>query len=148
MKRALITLAFCCSALSAYAAEPLTISKLATDKVTADPFKTMIGDHSLPLWVSQGGTSSANQHVTIDGKSYTVLHSCKPHDCATESIAILYAPNSKKLAGVFSEVDTQTTQQKLTWFNVGDDLPIDGKTVLFAALSGSLDNHPDSFNFE
>ena len=25
---------------------------------------------------------------------------------------------------------------------------IDGKTVLFAALSGSLDNHPDAFNYQ
>ncbi|HFU4245985.1 TPA: hypothetical protein ACH5ZM_003785, partial [Escherichia coli] len=38
--------------------------------------------------------------------------------------------------------------QKLTWLNVNDALSIDGKTVLFAALTGSLENHPDGFNFK
>ncbi|EOQ1650832.1 Ivy family C-type lysozyme inhibitor, partial [Escherichia coli] len=37
---------------------------------------------------------------------------------------------------------------KLTWLNVNDALSIDGKTVLFAALTGSLENHPDGFNFK
>ncbi len=41
----------------------------------------------------------------------------------------------------------KTDQEKLTWLNVSDALSIDGKTVLFAALSGSLDNHPDAFNY-
>ncbi|MCK3283115.1 C-lysozyme inhibitor, partial [Escherichia coli] len=27
-------------------------------------------------------------------------------------------------------------------------MAIDGKTVLFAALTGSLENHPDGFNFK
>ena len=34
------------------------------------------------------------------------------------------------------------------WLNVNDALSIDGKTVLFAALTGSLENHPDGFNFK
>ncbi|BBU86441.1 hypothetical protein EIMP300_78410 [Escherichia coli] len=38
--------------------------------------------------------------------------------------------------------------EKLTWLNVNDALSIDGKTVLFAALTGSLENHPDGFNFK
>ncbi|UMX74970.1 hypothetical protein MJ559_08690 [Klebsiella pneumoniae] len=42
----------------------------------------------------------------------------------------------------------KTDQEKLTWLNVSDALSIDGKTVLFAALSGSLDNHPDAFNYQ
>lgn len=148
MKRILIALALSCSALSAYAAEPLTVSTLATDKTTSAAFKTMVGDQTLPQWVAQGGTSSQNQDVVIDGKKYIVLNSCKPHDCAAESIAILYSPESKTLAGVFSQLDEQATHQKLTWLNISDDLSIDGKTVLFAALTGSLDNHPDSFNFK
>jgi hypothetical protein len=48
----------------------------------------------------------------------------------------------------FSAVDEKTAQETLTWLNVSDDLSIDGKTVLFAALSGSLENHPDAFNFQ
>lgn len=148
MKRTLIALALACSALSTYAAEPLTISSLATDKATAGAFKTMVGSQKLPQWVTQGGTTSANQDVEIDGQKYIVLNSCKPHDCAAESIAVLYSPKSKTLAGVFSELDEQAVHQKLTWLNISDSLSIDGKTVLFAALTGSLDNHPDRFNFK
>lgn len=147
MKRILIALVISCSALSAYAAEPLTISGLATDKATAEAFKTMVGSQKLPQWVTQGGTTSSNQDVVIDGHKYTVLNSCKPHDCAAESIAVLYSAESRTLAGVFSQLDEQAVQQKLTWLNINDNLSIDGKTVLFAALTGSLDNHPNSFNF-
>lgn len=148
MKRTLIALALSCSALSAYAAEPLTISSLATDKATAKAFKTMAGSQKLPAWVIQGGTTSPNQDVVIDGHKYVVLNSCKPHDCSSQSIAVLYSPESKTLAGVLSELDEHSVKQKLTWLNIGDNLSIDGKTVLFAALTGSLDNHPDSFNFK
>jgi len=148
MKRTLIALALTCSALSAYAAEPLTISSLANDKATAKAFKTMVGSQKLPEWVTKGGTTSPNQDVVIDGHKYVVLNSCKPHDCAAHSIAVLYSPESRTLAGVLSETDEQSVHQKLTWLNISDSLSIDGKTVLFAALTGSLDNHPDSFNFK
>lgn len=148
MKRILIALTLSCSALSAYTAEPLTVSSLATDKATAEAFKTMVGSQKLPQWITQGGTTSQNQDVVIDGKKYIVLNSCKPHDCAAENIAVLYSPASKTLAGVFSTLDEQSVHQKLTWLNISDDLSIDGKTVLFAALTGSLNNHPDSFNFK
>lgn len=61
---------------------------------------------------------------------------------------MLYATATKKIAGVFSSVEEKTGNEKLQWLNLPDDLSIDGKTVLFAALTGSLDNHPDSFNFK
>lgn len=148
MKRILLALALSCSALTAHATQPLTVSSLATDKATAAAFKTMVGSQTLPQWVTQGGTTSPNQDVVIGGEKYIVLNSCKPHDCAAESIAVLYSAESKTLAGVLSIVDQQAVDQKLTWLNISDNLSIDGKTVLFAALTGSLDNHPDSFNFK
>ncbi|HGF2559028.1 TPA: C-lysozyme inhibitor, partial [Escherichia coli] len=49
---------------------------------------------------------------------------------------------------LFSTIDEKTSQEKLTWLNVNDALSIYGKTVLFAALTGSLENHPDGFNFK
>ena len=52
------------------------------------------------------------------------------------------------MSGVLSVVNENTAQEKLTWMNVSDALSIDGKTVLFAALSGSLENHPDAFNYK
>lgn len=148
MKKILIALALSCSALPAFATESPTISSLSTDKATATAFKNMVGDQKLPQWVTQGGTSSPNQDVVIGGKQYIVLTSCKPHDCPAERIAVLYSPESDTFAGVWSELNEQATQQKLTWLNISDALSIDGKTVLFAALTGSLDNHPDAFNFK
>lgn len=148
MKKSLIALILSLTTLSAYAQNDLTVSDLATNKETKDTFKKMVGKHPLPRWVTQGGTSSRNQQVEIGGKKFMVLNACKPHDCAAQNIAVLYSPESKKMAGVFSTVDEKAFSQTLIWLNIDDDLSIDGKTVLFAALTGSLDNHPDKFNFQ
>lgn len=51
------------------------------------------------------------------------------------------------MSGVYSVVDEKPTREADP-LNVSDALSIDGKTVLFAALSGSLDNHPDAFNYQ
>jgi len=52
------------------------------------------------------------------------------------------------MAGVYSTVKEQSGAERLVWMNAGDKLSIDGKTVLFAALTGSLENHPDAFNYK
>lgn len=147
MKKQLVALLLTCSAFSAMAAEPLTISQLASDKATSKAFKAMTQGQKLPAWVAKGGTTSPNQEVTLSGKKYLVLNSCKPHNCAAESIAVLYSPEAKTLSGLFSRQDEKAEHQRLTWLNISDDLSIDGKTVLFAAVTGSLENHPQSFNF-
>lgn len=76
------------------------------------------------------------------------MSACKPHDCGAERVAVLWSEKSQQMSGVLSVVNENTTQEKLTWMNVSDALSIDGKTVLFAALSGSLENHPDAFNYK
>ncbi|EBE0339795.1 Ivy family C-type lysozyme inhibitor [Salmonella enterica] len=150
MKKTLIALflSFSGLATSAYAQDELTISKLAVDQDTKAEFQKMAANQNLPKWVTQGGTDSQGQKVNIAGNQYLVLTSCKPHDCSSQRIAVLYATATKKIAGVFSSVEEKTGNEKLQWLNLPDDLSIDGKTVLFAALTGSLDNHPDSFNFK
>ncbi|EJJ4226686.1 Ivy family C-type lysozyme inhibitor [Salmonella enterica] len=150
MKKTLIALflSFSGLATSAYAQDELTISKLAVDQNTKVEFQKMAANQHLPKWVTQGGTDSQGQKVNIAGNQYLVLTSCKPHDCSSQRIAVLYATATKKIAGVFSSVEEKTGNEKLQWLNLPDDLSIDGKTVLFAALTGSLDNHPDSFNFK
>ncbi|EIR5453314.1 Ivy family C-type lysozyme inhibitor [Salmonella enterica] len=150
MKKTLIALflSFSGLATSAYAQDELTISKLAVDQDTKAEFQKMAANQHLPKWVTQGGTDSQGQKVNIAGNQYLVLTSCKPHDCSSQRIAVLYATATKKIAGVFSSVEEKTGNEKLKWLNLPDDLSIDGKTVLFAALTGSLDNHPDSFNFK
>ncbi|EKH2342430.1 Ivy family C-type lysozyme inhibitor [Salmonella enterica] len=150
MKRTLTALFFSLSGLatSAYAQDELTISKLAVGQDTKAEFQKMTANQHLPLWITQGGTNSQSQKVSIADKPYLVLISCKPHDCGSQRIAVLYAPVTKKIAGVFSSVEEKTGNEKLQWLNISDDLSIDGKTVLLAALTGSLENHPDSFNFK
>ncbi|EAA9274025.1 Ivy family C-type lysozyme inhibitor [Salmonella enterica] len=148
MKKTLIALFLAGLTTSAYAQDELTISKLAADQDTKAEFQKMASNQHLPKWVTQGGTDSQGQKVNIAGKKYLVLNSCKPHDCGSQRIAVLYATATKKIAGVFSTVDEKTGNEKLQWLNIPDDLSIDGKTVLLASLTGSLDNHPDSFNFK
>lgn len=148
MKKTLIALFLAGLTTSAYAQDELTISKLAADQDTKAEFQKMVANQHLPKWVTQGGADSQGQKVSIAGNQYLVLNSCKPHDCGSQRIAVLYATATKKIAGVFSSVDEKTGNEKLQWLNVPDDLSIDGKTVLLASLTGSLDNHPDSFNFK
>lgn len=150
MKKTLFALflSFSGLATSAYAQDVLTISKLAVDQDTKEEFQNMAANQHLPKWVIQGGTDSQNQKVKIAGNQYLVLTSCKPHDCGSQRIAVLYAMTTKKIAGVFSSADEKTGNEKLQWLNIPDDLSIDGKTVLLAALTGSLENHPENFNFK
>lgn len=150
MKKLLATSLLIFSSLSTYASaqEGITIDSLAKNGATKMEFQKMVANQHLPKWVSEGGTESQPKEVTIDGKPYLVLNSCKPHDCDAEQIAVLYSQETKKIAGVFSTNDDKDGSQKLQWLNIPDELSIDGKTILFAALTGSLDNHPDSFNFK
>ncbi len=147
MKKTLIALFLTALTTTAYAQDELNISKLAADQDTKAEFHKMAANQHLPRWVTQGGTDSQGQKVSIAGNQYLVLNSCKPHNCGSERIAVLYATATKKLAGVFSSVEDTTGNEKIQWLNIPDDLSIDGKTVLLASLTGSLDNHPDSFNF-
>ncbi|WP_148301550.1 Ivy family C-type lysozyme inhibitor [Asaia prunellae] len=132
---------------SAYADGSVTISNLASSSETRSYFQKMLGKRHLPSWVTKGGTDSPSREVTIQSRKYLVLTSCKPHDCASESVAMLFSPQTREMTAVLSKSDASGENQTLAWFNVTDNLSIDGKTVLFAALSGSLENHPQSFNY-
>ena len=133
---------------SVLAQSDATLTSLAKDNATKAAFSQMVKGHKLPAWVSSGGTGSPAQTVKLGSESWQVLSACKPHNCASERIAVIWSEKSKQMSGVFSVVDEKTTQEKLTWLNVNDALSIDGKTVLYAALSGSLENHPDAFNYQ
>ena len=131
----------------AMAADSLTLHDLATNKDSKAAFARMVKGHSLPAWVSKGGTSTPAKTVKLGDVEYQVLSACKPHDCAAERVAVLWSEKSQTMSGVFSTVSDKSAKESLTWLNVGDALSIDGKTVLYSALSGSLENHPDAFNF-
>ena len=148
MLKLIVTTLSLLTATAAYAQTEMTVSSLATDSKTSKAFQNMSKGHNLPDWVMKGGTSTPAMKVTLDNKAYQVVSACKPHDCAAEQIAILYSPDSKSMSAVFSKQSEDGYQQNLVWLNSGSDITIDGRTVLFAALSGSLQNHPDAFNLK
>lgn len=148
MLKVITTIALLVGASSAMAQGDVTISSLAKGETSKAAFNQMVKGHKLPAWVSNGWTFSPAKTVTLGNESWQVLSACKPHDCGSERVAVLWSEKSQQMSGVFSTVNEKTTQEKLTWLNVSDALSIDGKTVLFAALSGSLENHPDAFNYK
>jgi len=147
MKKTMIAAAAMLMTAGAFAADNLTVSDLAVNKDSKAAFSKMVKGHKLPAWVSKGGTSTPAKTVKIGDTEYQVLSACKPHDCAAERVAVLWSEKSQTMSGVFSTVNDKSAKESLTWLNIGDALSIDGKTVLYSALSGSLENHPDAFNF-
>lgn len=149
MKKWVIAASLSFAACSAYAqGEMMTLDMLAKSPETKGAFMAMVGKTALPAWVHQGGASSPAHEVMMGGKKMMVIAGCKPHDCAAERVAVLYSPESKMMSGVFSEVHDKTGMEKLMWMHMGHEGAMDAKTVLYAAMAGSLENHPDSFNFK
>ncbi|MGB6103560.1 MAG: Ivy family c-type lysozyme inhibitor [Pusillimonas sp.] len=70
-------------------------------------------------WVLSFGTTAPSTIETVDGKTYDVFWGCKPHDCVTESYAVLYDRNAKHIqAGVFvrNNYDGPTlTESQIIW---------------------------------
>ncbi|MTB67154.1 C-lysozyme inhibitor [Providencia sp. wls1943] len=148
MLRKLTLIAALFIAANAHAGNDLTISKLASDANTKTALQQVVKNNDLPSWILTGGTESPSNTVTLNGNKYQVATACKPHNCPAERIAIMYSKEKNVMAGVFSSNDKKNNTEDLLWFNITDDLSIDGKTVLFAALTGSLDNHPNDFNYK
>ncbi len=60
----------------------------------------------------------------------------------------MYDPQKKVMYGLLLSVNKKDNTERLTWMNMGGGSEsIDGKTILYAALTGSLVNHPGAFNF-
>lgn len=147
MKKTIIAAAAMLMSAGAFAADNLTVSDLATNKDSKAAFSKMVKGHKLPAWVSKGGTTTPAQTVKIGGTEYQVLSACKPHNCSAERVAVLWSEKNQTMSGLYATANDKTDKESLTWLNINDALSIDGKTVLYAALSGSLENHPDAFNF-
>ena len=126
-----------------------TMSAIAGDRAASAAFGAMKQGHALPAWVTRGGTESPATTVSFGGHDVHVMTACKQHDCGTERIAVLYDPLKKVMYGVLSVSGPKEGAQRLTWLNIGGgNESIDGRTILYAALTGSLENHPDAFNYK
>lgn len=148
MKKLIPVLALLIVTMGAQAASSnLDITGLATGANTKAAFNTMAKGHDLPAWVRKGGVTTPPSDVKLDGSRYQVMMACKPHDCSSQRMAVIYSAKSGKMAGVLSDVNDKKNTEQLTWLGDDNTLTIDAKTVLLAALTGALDNHPGAFNY-
>ncbi|WP_214275573.1 Ivy family C-type lysozyme inhibitor, partial [Escherichia coli] len=131
MFKAITTVAALVIATSAMAQDDLTISSLAKGETTKAAFNQMVQGHKLPAWVMKGGTYTPAQTVTLGDETYQVMSACKPHDCGSQRIAVMWSEKSNQMTGLFSTIDEKTSQEKLTWLNVNDALSIDGFAPIF-----------------
>ncbi|HEY9280696.1 MAG TPA: Ivy family c-type lysozyme inhibitor [Eoetvoesiella sp.] len=70
-------------------------------------------------WVLSFGTTSPSTIESVNGQAYDVFWGCKPHDCITESYAVLYDRNAKRImAGAFVRNmynGPALTESHITW---------------------------------
>jgi len=98
-------------------------------------FAKLSGAAELPDWTRQGGTSTPAQNVIVGGKSMLLASACKPHDCPTERIVLLYDENTHGLWGLFAKraegkvpVDvSDPSNDQLNWLGTPDN---ETKTLL------------------
>lgn len=48
-------------------------------------------------WLAGYGTASPAQVENVDGTEYLVFTGCKPHDCPSQSYAVMYDPKQKQM---------------------------------------------------
>lgn len=142
----LVLLIILCPRLNA--AEPLRFSDFSNDPLIKDKWRSVIKKASLPLWVNDGGTTTQSTEVIIEGKKYLVISGCKPHDCSSQTISVIFSPESKRFYGLYTERGEDQTKERLTWLNIASGEQIDIRTILYAKFTGSLDNHPGQFNLK
>lgn len=131
-----------------YADSDLTITSLLENKETAALFDKMLGTTTPPSWLAKEAVQAPALRAKLGNTEFSVMTACKAHNCASEKVAVMYNSKDKSMYGVIYQANEATTVETLHWLNIGGgDESIDGKTILYAALTGSLDNHPDSFNF-
>ncbi|WP_245155668.1 Ivy family c-type lysozyme inhibitor [Paracoccus ravus] len=135
-------------ALPGFAQEVPNLADLGRDPALTSAFETMTKGRLLPAWRREGMVTSPAQKVRFDGRDWLVMAGCKPHHCAADQIAVIWSPETGAMHGVLSQTQAEG-QQILHWLNIGGGAEsIDGRTILFAALTGSLANHPQGFDYD
>ncbi len=125
-----------------------SLADLTADEKMEAAFDDMAGDVELPDWVKSKAVTSPGQRVSFDGKEYLAMTGCEQHQCGAHKIAVLYEEQSGTMYGLLSAEDEESGSETLTWLNIGGGPEsIDGKTLLFAAVTGSIENHPEDFQY-
>ena len=143
MYRSLIGLSLLFLAEGSSANDNITINMLANNSSTQNCFHQMVKANQLPTWVIRNASNYPTLEMTIREEHYYVMKACNPDDCEREKIVIAYSPLRNILSGVFAFTETPE-QQQLKWLGISDELP-DGKALLFAELSGSLEKLRENF---
>lgn len=131
--------------LSFGAAQPMprTLSVEMQDTAFAHRVDTLFGKTPKPDWLTRT-TEAEPATAVMDGQPYTVLLACKQHDCANHQFAVMFDKNS--MYGLLFTAKDNNPTEELTWLSIGGGPEsIDGKSILFAAITGSLYNHPEVF---
>ena len=94
----------------------------------AAAFHALGGAKDLPEWTHQGGTSTPAQKVTAGGKTLLAVSGCKPHDCPSERIVLLYDEKTHAMWGVFARRQGEApadvsdgSNDQLSWLGEPDD---------------------------
>lgn len=137
------------SAFTAFAQDSgPTLNDISTGADTKAIFDKMAGEKEIPAWVKGGATTFPTHEVTFGGKTYSVYTGCEKDNCGDNVFAVAYNADDKVMYGLAVSATEESDDEVLTWYNIGGGPEsIDGKTVLYAATTGSLENHPDAFNY-
>ena len=81
---------------------PLYFHDLLQRRDFASAFAVLSGADQLPDWPRQGGTSTPAQRVVLNGRPQWLATACKPHDCPSERILVLYDEDTHAMSGVFA----------------------------------------------
>lgn len=65
-------------------------------------FAALSGADQLPPWAKQGGVATPAQQVLVNGHTLLLATACKPHDCPSERILILYDESTHAMSGLFA----------------------------------------------
>lgn len=134
-------------AVFAQDAQP-SLADLGSDSAMKAAYDAMTKGHEMPEWLTGNAVTSPGDEVSFGGKSYVAMSACKPHDCSAQAVAVLYDPQEKTMYGVLSSQEEDGTREALQWLNIGGGPEsIDGKTLLYATLTGSVSNHPNDFKY-
>lgn len=70
-------------------------------------------------WVKKGGTETPVSTIKLNGHKYTVMSSCKPHDCPSEKLITLVDRKHNQASGALVENSgdqgSGPEQSKITW---------------------------------
>ena len=82
-------------------AAPDHTAALRADKGFRAAYAKAMGPHMRERWIAVlDGPSPPTRDVRIDGTDYVMLASCKAHECADNSLVVVWSAGTKKLYGL------------------------------------------------